>query len=65
MMVLRLCAGNDNINLLTSNARQNLRIELSDFDDKSTFSEYDTFRVGSEKENYKIWTVGTYSGPAG
>ena len=64
-MVLRLCAGNDNIHLLTSMARQKLRIDLEDFEGNTSYAEYDNFVVGSEEEEYKLWSLGTYNGTAG
>jgi len=64
-MVLRLCAGNDNIHLLTSVMRQKLRVDLGDFEGNTRWAEYDDFLVGSEEEEYKLWSIGKYNGTAG
>jgi len=64
-MVLRSCAGNDNIHLLTSDERQKLRVDLGDFEGNTSYAEYDDFLVGSEEEEYKLLTIGTYNGTAG
>jgi len=60
-----LCAGNDYINLLTSNARQKLRVDLGDFEGNTAYAEYDNFQVGTEEDQYKLWSVGKYNGTAG
>ena len=64
-MVLRSRAGNGNIHLLTTVARQKLRVDLGDFEGNKTYAEYDDFSVGSEEEQYKLLTIGTYNGTAG
>ena len=64
-MVLRLCAGNDNIHLLTSVMRQKLRVDLGDFEGNTRWAEYDDFLVGSEEEEYKLWSIGKFNGTAG
>ena len=60
-----LYAGNDYIHLLTSKARQKLRVDLGDFEGNTTYAEYDNFHVGTEEEQYKLLTVGMYNGTAG
>jgi len=60
-----LCAGNENIKLLTSNARQKLRVDLEDFEGITVYAEYDNFHVGTEEEQYKLLTIGKYNGTAG
>ena len=42
-----------------------LRIELSDFDQVSAVSTYSAFAVGSEAEGYSLKLLGHYSGDAG
>ena len=63
--VLLLCAGNDNIHLLTSDKRQRLRVDLADFDGSTAYAEYDNFTVGSASDKYKLVSLGTYTGTAG
>ena len=64
--IISTCAGNDNIHLLTSsNIRQRLRVDLSDFEGNTTYAEYDNFTVASEREKYRLESLGTYNGTAG
>jgi len=63
--VLLLCAGNDNLHLMTSGRRQRLRVDLADFDGNTTYAEYDNFRVGSASGKYRLDPLGTYTGTAG
>ena len=64
-------AGNELISLLTyglSNdraKRQVLRVELEDWEGNSAYALYDDFRVLGEDEDYKLASVGKYSGTAG
>jgi len=50
---------------LTSGKRQRLRIELADFEGNSRYAEYDNFKVDSAFADYKLTSVGKYSGTAG
>ena len=59
-----LCAGNDNLHLLTSDKRQRLRVDLADFEGNTRYAEYDNFRVDSAQEKYRLASLGTYSGNA-
>ncbi|XP_066281160.1 ficolin-2-like isoform X2 [Branchiostoma lanceolatum] len=56
--------GNDNLHRLTSQGMYELRVELEDFDNNTTFAEYSMFRVEEEMHKYKL-TVQGYSGTAG
>jgi len=38
---------------------------VKDFEGNSAYAEYDNFHVGTEEEQYKLVTIGTYSGTAG
>jgi len=38
---------------------------LADFAGNIAYAEYDNFTVGSEQENYRLDSLGTYSGTAG
>ena len=63
--VLLLCAGNDNLHLMTSDKRQRLRVDLSDWENNTAYAEYDDFAVGSAADKYKLASIGTYNGTAG
>ena len=64
--LLLLCAGNDDLHMLTSyNTRQRLRVDLTDFEGNTAYAEYDNFAVGSEREKYRLIPLGQYSGTAG
>ncbi|XP_071527698.1 uncharacterized protein [Panulirus ornatus] len=56
--------GNENIYMLTNTDNYMLRVELEDFDGNRRYAEYSTFKLHSEKENYKL-EIGGYSGNAG
>jgi len=59
-----LCSGNDNIHLLTSGRRQELRIDMEDWEGNKVYALYDNFTVGSEQEKYKLISMGQYNGTA-
>jgi len=63
--MLLSCVGNDNLHLLTSDKRQVLRIDLEDWEGRKRYAEYDNFKVGSEREKYKLISIGKYTGNAG
>uniref|UniRef100_H2ULU9 Angiopoietin 2a n=1 Tax=Takifugu rubripes TaxID=31033 RepID=H2ULU9_TAKRU len=56
--------GNEFISRLTNQHSYKLRIELSDWEGNSGFSQYDEFSLESEAQNYRIHFKG-YSGTAG
>merc|ERR1712226_605908 len=56
--------GNDNINLLTSQADQELRVDLEDFEGNIGYSTYNSFSVGSVSDGYRLHVSG-YNGTAG
>ena len=58
-------AGDDIISIMTSSARQILRVNLVDWGGKSAWAEYDNFVVSSEDSKYNISSLGTYRGNAG
>jgi len=60
-----LCAGNENLHLLTYAKRQRLRIDMRDWEGNTRYAEYDNFKVGTEHEQYKLTSIGHYSGNAG
>ena len=63
--MLLLCAGNDNLHLLTFDKRQRLRVDLADFSGRTAYAEYDNFIVDSASEKYRLVSLGTYTGTAG
>ena len=69
LRLLLLCAGNDILHLLTTAfgpfGRQRLRVDLADVEGKSSYAEYDNFQIGSEREKYKLLSLGVYEGNAG
>ncbi|XP_065923922.1 microfibril-associated glycoprotein 4-like [Magallana gigas] len=56
--------GNEDIHLLTSKTKQELRVDLQKFSGEKVYAKYSRFTVGSESEKYKL-SVGGYSGTAG
>lgn len=56
--------GNEDIHLLTSKTKNELRVDLQRFSGEKPYAKYSKFSVGSESEKYKL-TVGGYSGNAG
>jgi len=58
--------GLKNLNKLTKNSVNDLRVEMSSFDGRKKYAEYKEFRVGNSTENYKLsFKRGSYSGDAG
>ncbi|KAI8488230.1 Fibrinogen- domains (FReDs) [Branchiostoma belcheri] len=55
--------GNENIHLLTNHKAQRLRVDMMDWEMKTAFAEYDTFRVSNESDQYRL-SVSGYSGDA-
>lgn len=55
--------GNDFLSTLSSNVSLILRIELEDFENRSSWAEYSTFKVSHESDNYRL-VVGGYTGNA-
>ncbi|XP_070141079.1 fibroleukin-like [Drosophila kikkawai] len=53
------------IHKLTKSQRHELYIQVVDHDDVTAYARYDHFEVGSKKEEYKIKSLGSYSGNAG
>ncbi|XP_075435151.1 ficolin-1-like [Ascaphus truei] len=53
--------GNDNIHSLTSSGTFQLRIDLTDFENKYSFAAYDAFGISGELENYKL-ILGNFTG---
>uniref|UniRef100_K1QJN6 Angiopoietin-4 n=1 Tax=Magallana gigas TaxID=29159 RepID=K1QJN6_MAGGI len=55
--------GNEDIHLLTSKTKQELRVDLQKFSGEKAYAKYSRFTVGSESEKYKL-SVGGYNGTA-
>ena len=64
-LMLLVCAGNDNIYLITNRKRHALRIELTDFDGNVRYAEYSDFIMLSGRYQYKLLFLGKYEGDAG
>ncbi|XP_063402247.1 fibrinogen-like protein 1 [Mytilus trossulus] len=56
--------GNKYLNLLTTNGKYELRVDLTDTNNKMTYALYKTFTVSDENSQYKL-TIARYSGTAG
>ena len=56
--------GNEYMNLLTSMNQMQLRVELKDWSNASSYATYTPFSVGTEQNKYQL-KVGKYSGTAG
>ncbi|XP_071137224.1 fibrinogen-like protein 1 [Mytilus edulis] len=56
--------GNKYINILTSNGKYELRVDLTATNNKMTYALYKTFTVGDENSQYRL-TIRGYSGTAG
>ncbi|XP_017268213.1 angiopoietin-2a [Kryptolebias marmoratus] len=56
--------GNEFVSRLTNQKTYKLRIQLSDWEGNSAFSQYDQFSLDNEAQNYRIHLKG-YSGTAG
>jgi len=61
-----LYSGNDNLHLLTSDNRQQLRIDMADFEGYTAYAKYPIVAVGSDEEQFPLQLeVGEYTGTAG
>ena len=56
--------GNIALNIITSQYRYQLRIEVGDWEGNTIYANYQMFRVGTPAEKYKLEVDG-YSGNAG
>lgn len=56
--------GNEVLYLLTSQGQYSMRVDLKDWEGNSTYSQYDRFKLASEKQHYRLYLRG-YSGTAG
>jgi len=56
--------GNENIYMLTNAEDYSLRVELEDFEGNVRYAEYSSFKLYSEREQYKL-EIGGYTGDAG
>jgi len=63
--VLLLCSGNENLYWMTTDERQQLRIDVGDFEGSARYAEYDYFIVDSEQTKYRLDSLGSYHGTAG
>jgi ficolin len=56
--------GNTNLNLLTTNMKMELRVDMRALDGSTAYAQYSNFHVGTEAEDF-VLTVSGYSGTAG
>ncbi|CAL8267924.1 unnamed protein product [Boreogadus saida] len=56
--------GNENLHYLTDQGKYSVKFVLGDFEGKQSYAEYNNFRVGPEKSDYRL-SFGAYSGTAG
>ena len=56
--------GNDKIHRLSTQKAYQLRVDLEDFDENTTYALYDQFNLGTETTKYTL-LAGSYSGDAG
>ncbi|XP_077161310.1 ficolin-2-like [Paroedura picta] len=57
--------GNENIHRLTSLGENELRIDLTDFDNKHTVARYETFNISGEADQYRLGLGAFLEGTAG
>lgn len=57
--------GLEKIYRLTNSRPYELYVQLVDFENLYYYARYDDFLIGSEQENYKLKSLGTYGGNAG
>ncbi|XP_023031705.1 angiopoietin-related protein 2-like [Drosophila willistoni] len=57
--------GLDKLHLLTQSRPHELYIQLQDVNGINKYARYDNFNVASDKENYKLISIGKYTGNAG
>lgn len=57
--------GLDKLYVLTNAQQQELYIYLKDFADETRYARYSNFRIAGVEENFKITSLGNYSGNAG
>ena len=65
MYCIDVCAGNDNIHLMTYDTRRLLRIDLRDWEGNYRYADYDQFKVENEANSYLLSSLGKYYGTAG
>ncbi|XP_058983860.1 ficolin-2-like [Musca domestica] len=57
--------GLQRLHKLTNSRPYELLVVMEDFDDDRRYAKYDNFVIASEKENYKLQSLGHYNGTAG
>jgi ficolin len=46
--------GNDNLHRLTDQGEYELRVDLSDFENESSYAYYDSFSIADESDKYRL-----------
>jgi hypothetical protein len=57
--------GLEKVHELTTRKRYRLRVDLTDFSGAFAYAEYDYFVVGDVGTNFRLISLGEYSGTAG
>jgi ficolin len=57
--------GNDNIAAITGDDQYVLRVDMRDWVGAVSYAEYDDFTISPASDNYRLSSVGNFSGPAG
>ena len=59
------CLGLKNVYDMVAHRRQHLRVELGGWKGEKAWAEFDNFRIGDSKHNYKLLSIGSVKGNAG
>lgn len=59
------CTGNDYLAEMTSRERTTLRVEVTDWNCQTRYAEYNDFQILPAAYNYRLQSLGSYSGDAG
>ncbi|XP_035775997.1 angiopoietin-related protein 1-like [Anopheles albimanus] len=57
--------GLEKMHQITKSRNYELVVEIKDFSEKYGYARYDGFQIGSENEEYRLKTLGSYSGSVG
>ena len=57
--------GNEKLSFMTNQKNYQLRIDMTNSLDSSFYATYDNFRISGDMNNYKLVTLGEYTGTTG